>query len=224
MRKKVVVLLLGAAMCLAAAACGGTNADKSKTDDTAKTEQSDDASADEQNEGDKSGDNDKESEKEDSEEEKKEEAEEPEEKKEEETIYNIGDTATLGTWEISVTNMQIVETVEGEYSYFTPKEEGNKFVQVFLTANNVGKQAERFLPMVGMRSDISSKVVFGDGYEFVSTNLIGYTNDIHDSTVNPLSSVTGELVFEVPETVSASEDELQLHFEAGKDTLKFKIR
>ena len=47
---------------------------------------------------------------------------------------------------------------------------------------------------------------------------------MHDSTVNPLSSKTGEIVFEVPEAVHGSEDELQIHFISGGDIVKFKIR
>lgn len=44
---------------------------------------------------------------------------------------------------------------------------------VFVTATNNGKQAKRFLPTVGLRDDVKAKVVFGDGYEFVGTNLLG---------------------------------------------------
>ncbi len=141
-----------------------------------------------------------------------------------ETVYKIGESATLKDWGISVTSMQIVESIAADYGTFSPKESGNRYVQVFVTATNNGKQAESFLPIVGIGDYVRAKVVFGDGYEFVSTNLLGYDNDMHNSTINPLSSRTGEIVFEVPETVYASENELQLHFISGKDVIKFKIR
>jgi len=147
-----------------------------------------------------------------------------EESDDSETVYNIGESAVLKDWEISVTDMQIVESIVADYGSFTPNESGNRYVQVFVTATNNGKQAERFLPTFGMGDDVNAKIVFGEGYEFSATNLLGYSNEMHDSTVNPLSSQTGEIAFEVPEAVYDSEDELQLHFISGNDVVKFKIR
>lgn len=45
---------------------------------------------------------------------------------------------------------------------------------------------------------------------------------MHDSTVNPLSSQTSEIAFDVPEAVYGSEDELQIHFISGNDTQTLK--
>lgn len=151
-------------------------------------------------------------------------AEEEQEKQEAETIYKIGESAALKDWEISVTDMQIVESIAADYGTFSPNESGNRYVQVFVTATNNGKQAGRFLPTIGIGDDVSAKIFFGDGYEFSATNLLGYSKEMHDTTVNPLSSQTGEIAFEVPEAVYASEDELQIHFISGNDAVKFKIR
>ena len=103
-------------------------------------------------------------------------------------------------------------------------EEGNKFIQVFVTVNNDGKQADRFLPSYSIGDDVNAKILYSDGYEFTATNLLGYSNDLHDSTINPLSSQTGEIAFEIPSTVAESTDELLIQFSSGNDTLKFKVR
>lgn len=147
-----------------------------------------------------------------------------EEEQETETVYEIGESATLKDWEISVTDMQIVESIAADYGTFSPNESGNKYAQVFVTATNNGKQAERFLPTVGIGDDVNAKIIFGDGYEFSATNLLGYNNDIHDSTINPLSSQTGEIAFEIPPIVADSTDELFIEFSSGTDVVKIKIR
>ncbi len=150
---------------------------------------------------------------------------EPEETGEEgEAVYAISESAILKDWEISVTDMQIVDTIAADYGTFSPNESGNKYVQVFVTVYNNGKQADNFLPTYGFGDDVHAKVLYGDGYEFSATNLLGYSNELHDSTINPLSSKTGEIAFEVPETVAGSTDELILEFISGSDAVKFKIR
>lgn len=150
---------------------------------------------------------------------------ETEKAEEENTIYAINDVAALKDWEISVTDMQIVESIaSGDYLKFDPQESGNKFAQVFVTVNNKGKTADSFLPSYVFGDDVNAKIIYGDGYEFSSTNLLGYSNELHDTSINPLSSKTGEIVFEVPETVASSEDELILEFSSEQDSVRFKIR
>lgn len=143
---------------------------------------------------------------------------------EEDAVYNIGDSITLKDWEISVTSVQIVDSIAADYGQFSPNEEGNKYIQVFVTVNNNGKQADSFLPSFGMGDDVTAKVLYGDGYEFSASNLLGYSNEMHDSSINPLSSKSGEIAFDVPESVATSTDELIIEFISGNDTVKFKIR
>lgn len=141
-----------------------------------------------------------------------------------EAVYNIGDTALLNDWEISVTDLQIVESIQGDYGSFSPKEEGNKYAHVYATVTNKGKEADNFCPTYGFGDDVKAKILYGDGYEFTATNLLGYSNELHDQTINPLSSKTGELAFEIPEAVAGSTDELFIQFSSGNDSIKFKIR
>ncbi len=142
---------------------------------------------------------------------------------EEDTLYNIGDTAELKDWEISVTNMKIVKSIQADYGVFSP-EEDNKYVRVYAKIKNIGKEAGKFCPSYGYGDDVNVKVLYGDGYEFIATNLLGYKKDLHNETINPLSSKKGELAFEIPNTVANSEDELFIQFNSGDDLVKFKIR
>lgn len=130
----------------------------------------------------------------------------------------------LKDWEISVTSMQIVDSIAADYGQFSPDEEGSEYVQVFVTVNNNGKEADSFLPSFGIGDDVYAKMFYGDGYEFSASNLLAYSNDLHDSTIIPLSSKTGEIAFAVPELVATSADELLIQFNSGNDDVKFKLR
>lgn len=135
----------------------------------------------------------------------------------------LGESAKIGEWTVTVNNMQILDSVPDTYGQFSP-DEGNKYLLITLTASNEGKKAETFISTFPMEDEISAKVLFGDGYEFSQTNLMGYTKSIISSSVNPLSSKEGDLAFEIPDSVSSSEEPLILVFTCGKETLHFSIR
>ena len=201
MKKKLLAILLAGALSASFIACGNGNKDTDTKPET--SESSTESTTDEDSE-------------------LTENESQPEESPE--TIYETGNSASLKDWTINVTDAQIVDSIAADYGSFEPKEEGNKFIQVFVTVNNDGKQADRFLPSYSIVDDVNAKILYSDGYEFTATNLLGYSNDLHDSTINHLSSQTGEIAFEIPSTVAESTDELLIQFSSGNDTLKFKVR
>ena len=144
--------------------------------------------------------------------------------KEDEKIYNIGETAELRDWGIIVSDMQIVPSIDENYGTFKPDQEGAQYAKVSVNVTNNGKTSDTFLPSYGMGDDVNAKILFGDGYEFSATILLGYSADMHDSTINPLSSKEGEIAFEVPDTVINSTDPLIVQFSSGSKNVKVKIR
>ncbi len=226
MKRKIVTLLLMCALSVNFSACGNNNTDSSATSKTSENQNEDATNADESSEPEnpesEESQEDADNAKPDGEDAAPEEEPKPEESPE--TIYNIGDSALLKDWNINVTDAQTVDSISSGYIVFSPKEEGNKFLQVYVTVENKGKQADNFLPSFGLRDDVSAKVLYSDGYEFSATNLLGYDNELHDSSINPLSSQTGEIAFEIPSTVADSADELLIEFSSGNDKIKFKIR
>lgn len=142
----------------------------------------------------------------------------------EEVVHSIGESVALNDWEIAITDVKVVESVSSDYMKYEPKEEGNKYAQLFITVQNKGKESDRFLPSFGYNDDVFVKLFYGDGYEFSSTQLLGYSNDLHDSSINPLSSRSGEVVFEIPESVASASDEVIIKFISGENSISFKIR
>ena len=226
MKRKIVTLLLMCALSVNFSSCGNNNTDSSAKSETSENQNEDATNADESSEPENPESEESQEDADNAKPEGEDAAPEEEPKPEEspETIYNIGDSALLKDWNINVTDAQTVDSISSGYIVFSPKEEGNKFLQVYVTVENKGKQADNFLPSFGLRDDVSAKVLYSDGYEFSATNLLGYDNELHDSSINPLSSQTGEIAFEIPSTVADSADELLIEFSSGNDKIKFKIR
>ena len=138
--------------------------------------------------------------------------------------FTLNEASTLGDWEITVTGMEIVNSIQSsQYTEFRP-DEGNKYIRVFVTISNNGKSADTFLPSYGIGDDIYTRLYFGDGYEFSSTNLLGYDSDLHDKHLNPLSSASGEIVFTVSDSVADSSDELIFSLISASNNVNYKIR
>lgn len=215
--KKKIILLVGVLACLSLSACGAeTTGNQVKTEGETQNALEKDSQVqkeeDEKNVG---------TEKED---EEPTESNADTEKQDADTAYNIGDNATLGDWEVSVTDVKFVESITADYGTFSPDSEDSKYVQLFVIVTNNGKQADNFLPSFGFGDDVNAKVLYGEGYEFSATNLLGYSKEMHDSTINPLSSKEGEIAFEVPNSVTDADDELLAVFSSGNDSITFKIR
>ena len=135
----------------------------------------------------------------------------------------IGAPGTIENWTITIDNVQTLATVPDGYVEFNA-DDGSKYLLISLTASNEGKEAGRFMPSFGMADDIAAKILYGDGYEFTQTQLLGYSNSIMDSTINPLSSKTGDLAFELPDSVADSTEPLILQISAGSESINFSVR
>lgn len=140
------------------------------------------------------------------------------------SVLMLNEEGILEDWAITVTNTEVTDRIkENDYAGFTP-EDGSKYLAVEISVTNNGKSASTFLPSFGMGDSISAKVLYQNDYEFSSTNLLGYSKELHNSTINPLSTKTGIVAFEIPDSVASSEDELILVISAGKKNLQIKIR
>lgn len=136
----------------------------------------------------------------------------------------IGTEAALGDWAITVTAFEWKDEIVDSYFSFAPGE-GNKFAVVSVDISNNGKTADTFLPSYGFGDDVFARIIYGDGYEFSATSLLGYDADIHDEYVNPLSSASGVIAFEIPSSVvDDTAGALYIVFTAGEATAEYQLR
>ncbi len=152
--------------------------------------------------------------------------EEPQESAEESDaeIFQMGSTATLGEWEISVTDFAFTTTIDNGYGSFVP-DDGSQYGVVHVTVTNTGKTAATFLSSFGINSsNTHAKILYADGYEFSPTTLLGYDGDMHDTSLNPLASKSGQIAFEMPESVVNSTEPLSVEFSTMLDDVTFALR
>lgn len=137
-------------------------------------------------------------------------------------LHSIGDTVTLGDWEITFDSFDVCDEIKASYGSFVP-DEGNQYVVVTLTVKNLGTSADSFLPQFAFdNSDVRAKIMYQNKYEFSSSNLLAHSEDLHDEFLNPLSSATGIIAFSLVEE-AASSNELTMILSLGKETIEFDL-
>lgn len=135
----------------------------------------------------------------------------------------IGDTAELGDWSISVTGFELTTKIDNGYTYFSPGE-GNQYGVVSVTVTNNGTEADSFLPSFGFGDDVTAKIYYNGQYEYSSTQLLAYDKDLHDEFLNPLSSASGIIAFELPDAVANGSESLNITFSAGTPSVAFSLK
>lgn len=137
-------------------------------------------------------------------------------------IFRIGDTTTIGDWEITLNSIDILDRIDGDYgSHFSP-EEGSKYIKTDVTIKNISANSSTFLPVVYNGNDVKVKLTYNDNYEFSGTNLLGNQDDLHLATLNPLSSKTGIIVFEVADE-AADLETLKLVLSNNKTNITYSL-
>lgn len=136
-------------------------------------------------------------------------------------IHKPGETVKLGNWEITVNSAEAVDKIDGNYNTAFKPSEGNKYVVINTTVKNVDTNSDTFLPSISMSKDVKVKVHYGE-YEFSSTSLLAHNDDLHDTTLNPLSSKTGIIVFSVVSNIAVPEN-LNVTFSMGKEAVNFSL-
>lgn len=135
----------------------------------------------------------------------------------------FGETGTIGNWNVTVIGSETAKRVDEDMMYFEASE-GNQYIMIDTTVENTGKQAASFLSMVTVDGDPNVKLIYGDGYEYKPTGLMGSEKDLQDVSVNPLEKKEGRITFEVPDTVVESDEPITLTITNGTDTLNYTIR
>lgn len=152
---------------------------------------------------------------------KSEEKTEPE-KSESEPVA-LGTSQALGDWSITASRIDFKNEIPDGYVSFSP-DEGNVYASIGVTVTNNGKSAANFLPNFGLNDDIRAKIIYNGEYEYTPTQLLAYSKDILNTSLNPLTSKEGELNFEVPQAVSNGTEPLILIFSQGDEAISYTLR
>ena len=134
--------------------------------------------------------------------------------------YKIGETVKTEKWDITINNAKFVDKIIDNSRRFTPSE-GNKYLVINLTVKNTGTKNDTFLSNINLiTDDLTTHITYKD-YNFSGISLIGYSEDLFEKSLNPLSSKNGVLTFEISSEVSDKLNEMSMIFKEG--TKKYTI-
>lgn len=120
---------------------------------------------------------------------------------EEQKVISFGETIIFNEWEITVDSAEVKESIPiSKYTEYTP-DEGNMYISVSMTIKNINTNSATFLPTYSLGNDIRAKLVRGS-YEFSSSVLLSYSDDLHNTHLNPLSSKSGVIAFSVTKEIA----------------------
>ncbi|WP_411343809.1 DUF4352 domain-containing protein [Paenibacillus sp. WLX1005] len=136
-----------------------------------------------------------------------------------ETVYKVGQTFTLGDWEVKLASFKFAQKVTDDFMS-SSAEEGNKFLILNYKITNKGTQADTFTAMIG---GVQMHAMFQDKYEYPYTVTM-INGDLSSGNINPLSSKSGFVVMEVPDAVAKSKDSLVLNLEDDDATATIQLR
>lgn len=137
----------------------------------------------------------------------------------------IGETATIGGWEITVTSIEYAPELKAQTENMMGSNtiaagEGKQFVIVNAQLKNTAENLEMFLPDTPYSEYTKETLIYDGKYEYsgysTASALNIYSSLVH-TTVSPLETKTGYIAFAVPNEVVESEKPLQLKIEQEKD-------
>lgn len=138
---------------------------------------------------------------------------------------SLGDKGTVGDWKITVKKAAVKQKINAsKYRYFKAKK-GTSYVVVTLSARNNGKKEAQLLPRVGTVNDtITATLHYQDEYEYKPSQLIGYDKDLTTKSIQPLSTKSGIVVYEVPKKVAKDKKQLTLTIGTPSDSITYTLK
>lgn len=138
-------------------------------------------------------------------------------------VYQAGEAATLGNWQITVTSVEIVDSLSEDNIVYQSNEEGDKLVCATATVTNNAAAEDTFLPSYASAEDVYVQLLCGEDIYF-SSKFLGYSQDLHDVTLEPSETKSGKILFEVSGDAANGSGELLLQFLYGSDAVSFKAQ
>lgn len=119
-------------------------------------------------------------------------------------LVKQGEMFAFGDWEVTVDSSYRTASVRASddpYNmlFFEP-DAGSEYFCVELSVKNLGKTSAQFLPTIQTQEENVSLILDGE-YEYPTTLLLGCNYLLESTSINPLTTYSGILVFSVPSDV-----------------------
>ena len=139
-------------------------------------------------------------------------------------VLALGSKTSIGEWEIKVKKAEVKSDIDNGMYVFEPSK-GSKYVCITATVRNNGKKEGTFIPTVGYANkDIFATLYYQDKYEYKCVDLINYKKDLCDLKIQPLTSKTGIIAFDVPKKVAKKKGNLTLKIGTDTDFATYSLQ
>jgi len=144
-------------------------------------------------------------------------------------VFEVGETATIGDWEVTLDSFEFTDRVEAGRFYYNPQDD-NTFLYAMFTVTNLGTIPSTFLPRVARSGDIRTLVRYGDifgadAFVFGATRLTAYREGLEGTSTNPLSSTTASITFSIANRTAESDEPMAIFFVGTEpEMLIFNVR
>ena len=137
---------------------------------------------------------------------------------------SVGEPADFGDFTITATGIGFEDKIYtiSDY-YYIQAEEGYKIATVFLDVKNNGNKEEQLISSLSYRGP-EVKLIYGGKYEYTPTSETSYSKDLHFKAIDPLGTISGALLFKVPDVVADSSESLVFQILEGPDHVSFVLR
>ena len=148
----------------------------------------------------------------------------PEPTPEPEVTLTVGDTASVGSWEITLDSFEFVDRIATSEFFGYTAPEGNQYLYALVTVTNLDSGPRTFMPTFGGNSDFNANVIYDDSFTFTRNRLMTYRDELEGRQTNPLTSTTGGVIFAVADRAVESDSSLILRFFTNRDEVIFILR
>jgi len=139
-------------------------------------------------------------------------------------VAGVGDTATIGTWEVTLDSFEFVTWIATSEFFGYNAPEGNQYLYALVTVTNLDTGPRTFMPSFGGNRDISAQIIYNETFTFTRNSLMTYRDELEGRQTNPLTSTTGAVIFAVADRAVESDGVLELRFFTNRDEVVFVLR
>ena len=140
------------------------------------------------------------------------------------SMVEPGQPVLFGGWEIAYHTARIVSEFE-DGMYVFSADEGKQCVIAGLTVTNRGLDPDTFLPVVYYPNEDPVLYVTDSGKEerYDCVDVMLYSPCLNNRTVEPGSSKEGELVFQIPDSLAQSGEQLYIAVTMGGQVVYYPL-
>lgn len=141
------------------------------------------------------------------------------------TKAKLGKSFTIGDWTIQVKKVSTKKQIKASSHYGFKTAKGDRFICIQAKVKNNGKEAAQFLPRIGYENKMITATLHYEGkYEYKPSDMLNYDKDLVASSIKPLDSQTGMIVFEVPKKVANHLGKVTLQIGTTQEYIAYSLK